>query len=88
MLEWLHTFGIDVKGIITAVVGAIVGAAFKWLLDRREKARLRADINSQKAETRSLGESLETTHRRLAQQETENAEKQRELDRLSESLKG
>jgi hypothetical protein len=69
MLEWLHTFGIDVKGIITA----IVGAAFKWLLDRNEKAQLRADINSQKAETRSLGESLETTHRQARNGECREA---------------
>ena len=88
MLEWLHTFGIDVKGIITAVVGAFVGAVFKWMLDRKEKAQLQADINTQKTVTETLGQRLETTHVRLAEQETANATKQRELDRLSELLKG
>ena len=88
MLEWLHTYGIDVKGIITAVVGALVGAVFKWMLDRKEKAQLRTDINTQKTVTESLGERLETTHVRLAEQEAANATKQRELDRLSDLLKG
>jgi len=83
MLNWL-----DGKGIVTAVVGAFVGAVFKWLLDRREKAQLRADIKAQEAETRRFRESLDATNTRLAAQEAQNAEKQRELDRLSDLLKG
>ena len=81
MLEWLHTFGIDVKEIIMAVVGAFVGAVFKWLLDRKQKAQLRADITAQ-------GERLKSTLVRLADQEAENAEKQRRLDTLSALLDG
>jgi chromosome partitioning protein len=88
MLDGLLSHSIDVKGIVAAIVGAIVGAVFKWLLDRREKARLRADIIAQEAETRRFHESLDATNVRLAAQETQNAEKQRELDRLCELLQG
>ena len=88
MLEWISTFGVDVKGIITAVLGAFFGAVIKWLLDREEKAQLRTAINAQRCETRSLGERLQATHGRLSEQETANDVKQKELERLSDLLKG
>jgi cellulose biosynthesis protein BcsQ len=81
LLEWLNSIGVDVRGIGAAAVGAIVGAVLKWLLDRREKAQLRRA-------TALVGEKLDTTLGRLADQETANAEKQRELDRLGALLRG
>jgi cellulose biosynthesis protein BcsQ len=90
MLEWLNTVGIDIKGLITglitAIVGAIVGALVKWLLDRREMEALRRESADLRTTLGSLDCTLEKTHARLAEQESANAAKQRELDRLSELL--
>jgi len=33
MPDWFGSIGIDFKGIATTIIGAIIGAFVKWLLD-------------------------------------------------------
>ena len=87
VLEWIQSFGADIKSILVAikiVAGAVVGAVIKGIFDRRLQKRLEKLVDDAQAERKAAfqerGDALREREAALGQlheREAESREKRR-----------
>jgi cellulose biosynthesis protein BcsQ len=99
MWEWFQSLSSDLRSVVVAVMGSVIGAIagglIKWVFDRKLIAELRQQREDAQAERKAAVEGREAALRErekalvdLAKREAENRERQRKLDELQRTVDG